>query len=33
MKDIAPHIRKQNLPLKNVEMSILPYYFAFRDRN
>jgi hypothetical protein len=33
MRDIAPDNGKQNLPQKTLEMPILPYYFAFRDRN
>jgi hypothetical protein len=33
IRDIAHRTGKQNLPPKTLEMPILPYYFAFRDRN
>jgi hypothetical protein len=33
MRGIAPDDGKQNLPPKPLEMPILPYYLAFRDRN
>jgi hypothetical protein len=33
IRDIAHHDGKQNLPPKTLEMPILPYYSALRDRN